>query len=346
MTATGRYVHRRGIHCETACQCALLAAAGHTVDEEVVFGLDAAFGFSFFPANGNAPDIAVGKQAIMPLRAARLMGVEVALHTPKSTAGLAKLLESEPAVMTRVDLGRLPYWGLDGRSSFGGYFVNVVRPLAGDAFEVSDPAFDDPVSVTAAELRAARSSRDSPPLNPDWKVYVLGAPRRTPRLDLVGPVAVRTMCREILRPGSRNLGIPGMKLLATTAPSWPQSKHGEVEDVDLAGQVVRTDALARQLLHLGRQIESFGTGGGLFRPMLGRYLTRMADSTGDTRYADAAERFHESGRLWSALGSALLAAGATAAARDDLKTLVDAVSGTARSAMDIEKRALTALTTM
>ncbi|MFF2514940.1 DUF4872 domain-containing protein [Streptomyces sp. NPDC058086] len=346
MTATGRYVHRRGIHCETACQCALLAAAGHTVDEEVVFGLDAGFGFSFFPANGNAPDIAVGKQAIMPLRAARLMGVEVTLHTPKSAAGLARLLESAPAVMTRVDLGLLPYWGLDGRSSFGGYFVNVVRPLGTDAFEVSDPAFDDPVSVTAAELQAARTSRDSPPLNPEGKVYVFGAPRRTPRLDLVGPVAVRNLCREILRPGSRNLGIPGMKLLATTAPSWPQSKHGEVEDVDLAGQVVRTDALARQLLHLGRQIESFGTGGGLFRPMIGRYLTQMAGSTGDARYADAAERFHESGRLWSTLGSALLAAGATAMARADLKTLVDAVADTARSAMDIEKRALTALTTL
>jgi hypothetical protein len=346
MTATGRYVHRRGIHCETACQCALLAAAGHTVDEEVVFGLDAGFGFSFFPANGNVPDIAVGKQAIMPLRAARLMGVEVTLHTPKSAAGLARLLESAPAVMARVDLGLLPYWGLDGHSSFGGYFVNVVRPLGTDAFEVSDPAFDDPVSVTAAELQAARTSRDSPPLNPEGKVYVFGAPRRTPRLDLVGPVAVRNLCREILRPGSRNLGIPGMKLLARTAPSWPQSKDGEVEDVDLAGQVVRTDALARQLLHLGRQIESFGTGGGLFRPMIGRYLTQMAGSTGDARYADTAEQFHESGRLWSTLGSALLSAGATTTARADLKTLVDAVADTARSAMDIEKRALTALTTL
>ena len=345
MNETGRYAHRRGIHCESACQRAVLAAGGYDVDEEIVFGLDGGFGFSFFPANGNTPDLVVGKQAIMPLRAARLMGVEVATHTPKSGDGLAKLLASAPAVMTRVDLGLLPYWGLEGRTSFGGYFVNVVRPLGADAFEVSDPAFDEPVTVSTAELQAARSSRNSPPLNPDWKVYVFGAPRRTPQLDRVGPVAVRTLCREILKPGSRNLGIPGMKLLATTAASWPQSKHGEVEDVDLAGHVVRTDALARQLLHLGRQIESFGTGGGLFRPMIGRYLTRVADSTGDTRYADAAGQFLDSGRLWSNLGSALLAAGADTA-RDDLKTLVDAVADTARSAMDVEKRALTALTTL
>ncbi|MET8013005.1 hypothetical protein ABZU86_19375 [Streptomyces sp. NPDC005271] len=63
MNVTGRYLHRRGIHCETACQCAILAAGGYEVDEEVVFGLDGGFGFSFFPANGNAPDIAVGEQA-------------------------------------------------------------------------------------------------------------------------------------------------------------------------------------------------------------------------------------------------------------------------------------------
>ncbi|MFB8245629.1 DUF4872 domain-containing protein [Streptomyces sp. NPDC055952] len=343
MNATGRYVHRRGLHCESACQCAVLAAAGYEVDEETVFGLDGGFGFSFFPASGNAPDIVVGKQAVMPLRAVRLMGVEVVPHAPKSGAGLAGLLESAPAVMTRVDLGLLPHWGLQGRSSFGGYFVNVVRPLGADAFEVSDPAFDEPVSMGTAELQAARSSRNSPPLNPDWRVYVFGAPRRTPQLDRVGPVAVRTLCREVLKPGSRNLGLPGMKQLALAAPSWPDSKRGEVEDVDLTGRVIRTDALARQLLHLGRQIESFGTGGGLFRPMIGRYLDKVADSTGEARYAEAAAGFHDSGRLWSTLGSALLTAG-TVTARGDLTALVDAVSDTARSATDVEKRALTALT--
>ena len=226
MNETGRYAHRRGIHCESACQCAVLAAGGYDVDEEIVFGLDGGFGFSFFPANGAAPDIVVGKHTIMPLRAARLMGVEVAAHTPKSADGLAELLAAAPAVLTRVDLGLLPYWNLEGRTSFGGYFVNVVRPLGTDAFEVSDPAFDDLVRVSAAELQAARSSRNSPPLNPDWKVYVLGMPRRTPQLERVGPVAVRTLCREALKPGSRNLGIPGMRLLATTAASWPQTKHG------------------------------------------------------------------------------------------------------------------------
>src|SRR5690606_6563937 len=143
MSETGRYVHRRGIHCESACQCALLAAGGHRADEEVVVGPPGGLCLAYFPAYGYRPASGGGKQAVLPLRAARLMGVEVTAHTPKSAAGLAGLLRSAPAVLTRVDLGLLPHWGLDGRSSFGGYFVNVVRDL-GDAFEVSDPAFDDP----------------------------------------------------------------------------------------------------------------------------------------------------------------------------------------------------------
>ncbi|MFD9686371.1 DUF4872 domain-containing protein [Kitasatospora sp. NPDC059146] len=339
--STGGYVHRRGIHCESACQCNILAAAGHEVDEDVVFGLDGGFGFSFFPARGGAPDIVVGKQAIMPLRAARLMGVEVAAHAPASGKGLAQLLESAPAVMVRVDLGRLPYWGLEGRSSFGGYFVNVVRALDDDRFEVSDPALDTTVLVTAADLEAARSSRDSPPLNPDRKAYVFGARRSAPQLGLVGPVAVRNLCRDVLKPGSRSLGLAGMKQLQSTAPTWPRTKLGEVDDVDAAGRVVRTDALSRQLLHLGRQIETFGTGGGLFRPMIGRFLAAVAEASGDARYTGPAELFRASGRHWQTLGRALLDGAATPGG--DRQQLVDAVVDTVGTAMDLEKRALRAL---
>lgn len=339
------YEHRRGIHCESACQCNILAAGGHLVEEEVVFGLDGGFGFSFFPAQGSAPDIAVGKQEIMPLRAARLMGVKVDSHTPKTATGLLKLLDSAPAVIARVDLGLLPYWGLKGRASFGGYFVNVVRAGDGDTFEVSDPAFDSPVWVSAADLEAARTSRDSPPLNPGARVYTFGPQQNSPRLVLVGPVAVRDLCRNVLKPGSRNLGLPGMKLLLSTAKSWPQSKRGEVEDVDLNGRVVVTDALSRQLLHLGRQIESFGTGGGLYRPMIGRFLHQVADATGEARYAEAAELFLESGQWWQALGASLLADG-TAGSREVRTTLVDSVMDTVQFAMDTEKRALSALTAL
>lgn len=337
------YVHRPGTHSESACQCNVLAALGHDVDEHVVFGLDGGFGFSYFPTRGDAPDIVVGKQVVMPLRAARLLGVEVHAHTPKSASGLASLLDAVPAAMTRVDIGLLPYWGLAGRASFGGYFVNVVRATGQGEFEVSDPAYDSSVLVHADDLNAARSSRNSPPLNPNWRTYTFGAPRRSPQLGLVAPVAVRTLSREVLKPGSRSLGIPAMKVLTTTAPSWPQSKRGEVEDVDLQGNVITTSALARQLLHLGRQIESFGTGGGMFRPMIARFLTTVSEHCDNPGFAEAADLFGQSAEHWTGLGKALLARGARA---DDaeLTGLVDAVVTSVRASMDLEKRALAGLT--
>jgi hypothetical protein len=341
MNDTSAYVHRKGIHCESACQCNILAAGGHDVSEDEVFGLDGGFGFAFYPARGNQPDIVVGKQEILPLRAARLMGIEVSAHTPKASSGLARLLESVPAVLTRVDLGLLPHWGLEGRASFGGYFINVVRRV-GDTFEISDPAIDSPATISAADLDAARSSRNSPPLNPNWRAYTFGPLRSSPRLELVGPVAVRNLCRDVLKPGNRSLGIPGLKLLASTAPSWPQTKRGDVEDVDLSGNVTQTSALSRQLVHLGRQIEQFGTGGGMHRPMIGRFLERVADSTGNPVYSDSAALFAESGRLWQDLGTDLLVEGTTDS-RSDLEGLVHKVRETAGNVMDLEKRALSGL---
>jgi hypothetical protein len=245
--------------------------------------------------------------------------------------------------MTRVDIGRLPYWGLQDRSSFGGYFVNVVAAVGAEQFEVSDPAYDSSVLVHADDLTAARSSRNSTPINPDWRTYTFGPQRNSPRLDLVGPVAVRTLCREVLRPGSRNLGVAAMKVLTTTAPSWLTSKRGEVEDVDLNGHVITTSALARQLLHLGRQIESFGTGGGMFRPMIARFLTTVAEHCDNPKYAEASDLFVRSAEHWTALGTCLLARSACAD-EAELKELIDEIVTSVRASMDLEKRALAGLT--
>ena len=261
--------------------------------------------------------------------------------TPKTSSGLAKLVDTHGPVMARVDLGLLPYWGMSGRSSFGGYFVNVVA--ASDAgVDISDAACDTVMTVDPQQLEEARSSRNSPPLNPDSKVYVFGAPHRMPNLKVVGPVAVRNMCRDVLKPGSRSLGIPGIKQLVKISPSWASSKVGVVEDVNLTGNVVQISALSRQLLHLGRQIESFGTGGGLFRPMMGRFLHAVADHTGDGRYREAGDQMLEAGRQWSTLGQALLAESIT----DDPEPLLDMIADIAWPAMDLESRALSGLTTL
>ncbi|WP_036897171.1 BtrH N-terminal domain-containing protein [Propionibacterium sp. oral taxon 192] len=338
-----RYEHRRGIHCESACQARILWTYGLDIDEDVVFGLDGGFGFTFFPAPGSAPDTVVGKQGILPFKAMRLMGVETTSHAPRTTDGLAGLLEKHLAVLIRVDLGLLPYWGLKGQSSFGGYVINIVS-RDGDDFVISDSAFDSLQKVTSGNLQTARSSRSAAPLNPENRAYTFSMPRRAVRLAAIGPVSVRNLCRDVLRSGSRNFGIPGMRQLIKAARAWPAQKTGEqVEDVDARGDVVVVDALERQLLHLGRAIETFGTGGGLYRPIMERYLWRLAEETGDDRYATGAEYFHASGELWSELGQALLAIGEVGVEHSAVERLAGLVVSRVGQAVEIESRALDGL---
>jgi len=340
--ALGKYKHLRGIHCESACQSRILNALGLDVCEDLLFGLDGGFGFSYFPIRGSDPDVIVGKQGILPFKAMKLMGVEVRAHAPRSTEGLLRLLENTPAALIRVDLGMLPYWGLQGRTSFGGYVVNVIGRQGNDIV-VSDCAFDEVQVVDSPSLEAARSSRKAAPLNPENRAYEFGAPRGTVKLDAIGSVAARNLCREVLRPGSRNLGIPGMRQLMKTAPTWPTSKVGDVEDADVLGKVVHIGALERQLLHFGRQIESFGTGGGLYRPMIERFLRRVAEATGDDRYLIAADFFRASGKLWSGLGQSLLALADDGSSDASTADLIDSVVRIVGEVIELETQAFDSL---
>ncbi|MCE9669689.1 BtrH N-terminal domain-containing protein [Myxococcus stipitatus] len=338
-----RYRHQQGLHCESACQRNILRALGTEVEEAVLFGLDGAFGLSYFASPNGEPDIVVGKQTLFPLQAARLMGIQVDQHKDAGAAPLIALLEQRQVVVTRLDIGQLDYWKLRGRVSFGGYFVNVVGYDAGrGSFQVSDPAFAQPQWVDAEQLVRARSSRLSPPINPENRCYVVNAPRGEPKLDKVGPVAVRNICREVLHPDLRNFGLPGIKMLQDAARRWPESKQGEVVDVDLRGGQVECDALTRQLVYLGRQIELFGTGGGLFRPMLARFLTAVGEATGQGVYGDAARTLAESGEVWSALGQQLLSLGADGR-RATAEALIEPLVESLQKIGKLEKRAFESL---
>ncbi|MCP3098085.1 BtrH N-terminal domain-containing protein [Myxococcus sp. K15C18031901] len=338
-----RYRHQQGLHCESACQRNILSALGTEVDESVLFGLDGAFGLSYFASPLDEPDIVVGKQTLFPLQAARLMGIQVDQHKDAGAAPLISLLEKRQVVVARLDIGQLDYWKLQGKVSFGGYFVNIVGydPGAG-SFQVSDPAFAEPQWVDAEQLVRARSSRLSPPINPENRCYVVNAPKGAPKLDKVGPVAVRNICREVLRPDLRNFGLPGIKMLQDAARKWPATKVGDVVDVDLRGKQVECDALTRQLVYLGRQIELFGTGGGLFRPMLSRFLTAVGEATGRDVYAGAARTLAESGEVWSALGQQLMSLGAEGR-RARAEALVEPLVESLQKVSQLEKRAFESL---
>ncbi|WP_064791577.1 BtrH N-terminal domain-containing protein [Shewanella woodyi] len=306
--STNVYVHATGKHCESTCQRNILLSLGIDIEENIIFGLDASFGFAYHTVQGNSADIVLGKQAIFPMNAARLMGIDVEIHQSAGPSVLIELLKKYTAVITRVDISLLPYWGLAGKAPFGGYFINIIDyDEQSDWFEVSDSSFTDTQWIDSSELCKARSSTLSPPINPANWCCVFKSVKRQPNLHTIGPIAAKNLCREVLKPNFRNLGIPGIKKLAKSAQNWPNTKRGSVDDVDGDGNPVKSDALTRQLVYLGRQIELFGTGGGLFRLMISDFLTHIAKINNNETILKAAELFTESGILWQSVGQELLA---------------------------------------
>lgn len=338
-----KYIHQMGQHCESACQKNILLTHGLALDESIIFGLDGSFGFSFYNSPGSNADIIIGKQSIFPLQAARLMGVEVKTYKQAGTSFLVELLEQFQVVMTRVDISYLPQWKLKGNSAFGGYFINVIEfDQINRQFKISDPAFDTEHWVDEEVLAKARSSKNSPPINPNNLCYVFSPPKRQPKLALVGPVAVRNLCREMLNPNFLNLGLPGIKKLRKASKQWESDKKNQFVDIDLNGTTVKSDGFTAQLVYLGKQIEVFGTGGGLFRPMISKYLTQVGKATGNELYIQAAIMFKESGTIWQNLGERLLAIKEHEISTEHLE-IMDELSISLGKIMTIEKSALEAI---
>jgi Domain of unknown function (DUF4872)/Butirosin biosynthesis protein H, N-terminal len=322
------YQHRTGINCETTCVRNVLDMFGVEFAEEVLLGLDGGFGFGYFERRDNGPDIVIGRQQIFSGQAMRLLGVRVRSFQAGGSAILHEQLKHERPVIARVDLSELPYWNNHGGAPFGGYFVNVVGH-DGNGFTISDAGFEALQTIGEEALNKARTSKRSPPINPDGWCHVVESVCARPDLARVGYFAVENCVRDVLKPSIGNLGVPGLKQFAAGVRNWSRTKTGTVTmQLWSDGADHAVPALVCQLLSLGRAIEVFGTGGGLFRPMWSRFLQIFGDLVGDERLLDASRTMAASGELWTTLGRRLLEVGpdtSQAVLDEHLAALIDTV---------------------
>lgn len=322
------YQHRAGMNCETTCMRNVLAVSGVEFAEEVLLGLDGGFGFGYFERRDNGPDIVIGRQQIFSGQAMRLLGVRVRSSQAGGSAILLDHLKHGRPVIARVDLSELPYWNNHGGAPFGGYFVNVVGYEAGQ-FTVSDAGFEQLQTISEEALSKARSSKRSPPINPENWCHVVDSVCGKADLAKVGYFAVDNCVREVLKPSINNLGMPGLKQFAAGVRNWSHTKTGTVTmQLWSDGANHAVPALFCQLVSLGRAIEVFGTGGGLFRPMWSRFLRIFGDLVGDERLLEAANTMGASAELWTTLGRNLLQVGpdtSQAALQAQLDQVIDTV---------------------
>jgi hypothetical protein len=298
--------HRSGKNAESASIRNVLGFLGTELDEETIFGLDGSFGFMHFQNRGAEPDVTVGKSKIFPGNAFRLLGVSANRLTPPATKAsgifFSQYLDKGIPVIARVDIGYLPYWGVPEGVHFGAHFVAVVG-VDNEEYLVSDICFDEIQRIDSTDFFKARASKDCYPINPDNEIHILKPAQRIPDLAKIGPVALRTTVRDYLRPATSNLGKRGLEKLKDSVSGWKSSKSGTL---DLPGGE-KVDALTHQLVTFGKQIQEFGTGGGLFRNMFTCYLHTLYVKTSNPNFRKASLLFANSSEHWQQMGDAMLA---------------------------------------
>lgn len=305
-----QFHHRAGRNCESACLRNVFAAHGVELDEEILLGLDGGFGFGYFPASSCAPDIVIGRQEIFPGQAARLLGARMTEFQTGGVKALDQWLERGHPVILRVDLGALPYWQDRGGEPFGGYFVVLAGESAteDEKLLISDPAYTQTQVLTRAELQSARQSRATPPINPEQRAYVVETVATPPDLSKLALAAAYRLGRALSRPPTANFGLSALQRFAAEVGRWPRTKtEGGAAGARPQGGPARPSALLRQLICLGRAIDTFGTGGGLFRPMLSEFLLSTGAAGGVDALAEAGAELRESGAIWTGVGADCLA---------------------------------------
>ncbi len=274
---------------ESGCLRMLLSKQGLDFGEQILFGLDSSFGFMFHQLRGTDPDIVVGKSEIWPCQATRLLGMQMqseAFPNIEMVEEKTKELSvSNRALVIRVDMGMLPYLDKSKRRHFGGHFILSWGAEEGQ-FLVTDPFMETPLLLSANDLQRARTSKFSPPINPNSYTCWFDPPTHHPNLQQVGRHAVSQTARTILRPPIKNFGLSGLHVFAAAVTDWP---------------ITKGDGLRLQLMELSHQIDDFGTGGGLMRPLFSSFLIELGDLLAQNSLCDAAANIEQSGIYWTQL---------------------------------------------
>jgi hypothetical protein len=267
----------------------------HDLSEEMLLGLGAGVGFSYWHFKGQLPFIGGrgGFKPPMEQVAGQRTGVAIEMHRTTSARKardtmLERLGAGQP-VMIQCDMGFLPYFDFGSEEyHFGGHAVVICGyDSEGEQVLIADRDRDlHPVSM--ADLEKARGSTYRPfPPKHAWYTFDF-CEKRLPVPSEVRQ-AISEMAQSMLEPPIRNIGVKGIRKTAQQVPNWPEK--------------LDADGLQSALFNAWIFVSAKGgTGGGLFRYMLSRFLREGAIVTGDPRLIASADEFQQIGDRWEELG--------------------------------------------
>jgi hypothetical protein len=287
-----KFIHRIGHHCESSSMRDLFEYYGFPMSEVMAFGLDATMGFGFFDTTGqvsfySASDIPFffgGKQGTIEPNslACRLLGITLRkqsfTNADKAWEESKKMLDQDIPLLLRVDIAHMPYEGFDEEmeeAHFGGHAV----VLSGYDEEkeityIGDTEYEGFQEVSINTLKTARSSTYGPKfLHPRNTQFSMA--RRTdskhPPLAAGVKLAIQKVASNMLRPSMNTNGIQGLRKFANSLLTWEGKLNKTI--VNSKGKEI---SLARWMFEIAHgYIETWGTGGGLFRKLYKEFLEEL-----------------------------------------------------------------------
>jgi len=306
---TATRCHRPGDVPAAVALRVLLAHQGVELTEAMLFGIAGGIGAGVFAFLYEKEDFAsffiAGRhqwqddKAYLDAACNRLGVTAIVRESPTARGAekqLRELLNQAGPVIAWIDMGSLPHRAMPPVFSGSGYHVVTIYELSDTSALVGDLT-DEPVEIPLAQLAEARGRIKK------FKNRLLALGPARPALDL--PNLVRSgvrVCHHLLTTCKmKNFTLEAFRI-------WAERIYGGKAKDSWERVFPPGHRLWRGLTSVYDFIEHYGTGGGLCRPMFGKFLTEAALVTSDQRFADLGKRYAQLGKAWTSLAEAALPA--------------------------------------
>jgi hypothetical protein len=297
------YRHVRGVHCASAAlRNVCHHYTGQSWTEALCFGLGAGLNFTYVREPGCPFFLIMGRGSYIESHFCDAVGIHLdAVHSEDSEVAwdhLRRLIDDDVLPMIDADMFHLPYMvqslDLMGGVHFGGHKVLVTGyDLETATASLSDYAWQEPRTVSLANLESARDSRDCParPRNGCFRFHF---PERLPPMADAILVSLRTLVNQMQYPFKPFNGLPAVTRFCRQVGSWGRIFEGE--------ELALNTSLAAFML------EKAGTGGGCFRNLYSRFLRQAGEVLEAPELLRAAETYRLLAVAWREVAALLGAA--------------------------------------